>query len=589
MLRRRGTPAGGLALLCLVLPLPAYAATPAPDPPPEAVAPEAPPVARHDPARTGPQGPGGRRARACRPPCRAGHARAAGAEARRRRRRPSQKAKPSVKKPVARPVQRRPSRSPRTARPRACAARRVRPAVDELDRGLLAFAGIALLLVALGGARAARASRGGSCRCSGFGLLLFVAPSGRGDAPSEFHARRALRARTVVPSNVTIRWELTEPDPSPRPAVRAQSSSPPKGDKHAQCTRHVLRGHGHEPVVDDQDRQDGAGRYRRRSLVRRTRTAGTTIRSRSRSRARRRLRCRGLLEPDLRWRRRRVAGSRARAPTSPGTRARGSPSSTTRRRRRDLLVRRPASRREGLVPKAADGELRGHRHHVRDRGVHRADAVRRARTSRAPRSSDRAATRPATLLRPARRSSTTRPRRRSRRPKSQGCGRRIGWTASGDFVEVEPSAPGSTARSDRSSTAATASVRRQDREGRHPLPLSASPSCAGNKSGRRPGPARTLLSLARRGRVVKAPPLLRWKAVKGATFYNVQLYRNGGKLLSTWPRAAKLQLGRTWRYGGKRQRLQPGLYRWYVWGARGTLERPTYGRVLGSSTFRIRR
>ena len=41
-------------------------------------------------------------------------------------------------------------------------------------------------------------------------------------------------------------------------------------------------------------------------------------------------------------------------------------------------------------------------------------------------------------------------------------------------------------------------------------------------------------------------------------------------------------------YGGKRQRLVPGSYRWYVWGARGTRERPTYGRVLGSSTFRIR-
>jgi len=44
LLRRRGTPAGGLALLCLVLAVPAQAAAPAPDPPPQAVAPEAPPV-----------------------------------------------------------------------------------------------------------------------------------------------------------------------------------------------------------------------------------------------------------------------------------------------------------------------------------------------------------------------------------------------------------------------------------------------------------------------------------------------------------------------------------------------------------------
>ena len=91
------------------------------------------------------------------------------------------------------------------------------------------------------------------------------------------------------------------------------------------------------------------------------------------------------------------------------------------------------------------------------------------------------------------------------------------------------------------------------------------------------------------GAVVKAPPMLRWKAVKGATFYNVQLYRNGRKLLSTWPGAAKLKLARTWTYGGKRYRLEPGVYNWYVWGARGTRAKPVYGKVLGSSTFTVKR
>jgi hypothetical protein len=91
------------------------------------------------------------------------------------------------------------------------------------------------------------------------------------------------------------------------------------------------------------------------------------------------------------------------------------------------------------------------------------------------------------------------------------------------------------------------------------------------------------------GSSVKAPPLLRWKVVKGATFYNVQLYRNGLKLLSTWPGAAKLKLKRTWTYAGKRRRLEPGLYTWYVWGARGTRAKPVYGKVLGSSTFSVKR
>lgn len=91
------------------------------------------------------------------------------------------------------------------------------------------------------------------------------------------------------------------------------------------------------------------------------------------------------------------------------------------------------------------------------------------------------------------------------------------------------------------------------------------------------------------GTVVRAPPLLRWQAVEGARFYNIQLYRNGVKVLSAWPRAARLELRRTWTYGGKRYRLGPGTYTWYVWGARGSRERPRYGRVLGSSTFVVRR
>ena len=51
LLRRRGAPVGGLAVLCVVLAVPARAATPSPDPPPDAVAPEPPPVTRTQPAQ----------------------------------------------------------------------------------------------------------------------------------------------------------------------------------------------------------------------------------------------------------------------------------------------------------------------------------------------------------------------------------------------------------------------------------------------------------------------------------------------------------------------------------------------------------
>ncbi len=91
------------------------------------------------------------------------------------------------------------------------------------------------------------------------------------------------------------------------------------------------------------------------------------------------------------------------------------------------------------------------------------------------------------------------------------------------------------------------------------------------------------------GTVVSAPPLLRWKPVAKATFYNVQLYRNGVKVLSTWPGSPRLRLSKAWTYGGKKQRFGPGSYRWYVWGARGTRAKPVYGAVLGSSTFTVKR
>ena len=177
---------------------------------------------------------------------------------------------------------------------------------------------------------------------------------------------------------------------------------------------------------------------------------------------------------------------------------------------------------------------------------------------------------------------------------SRGAGEiTIAWTPSSDFASVQivrsPGLKGkasSVVYTGKASRFADKSVQAGSRY-RYQLVVE---DLAGNKSGRTAmaGPLAPLY-LPTAGASLRAPPLLRWQAVAGAKFYNVQLIRNGVKVLSSWPRGAKLQIGRTWRYGGKRQQLLPGLYRWYVWGARGTLERPTYGRVLGSSTFRIRR
>jgi hypothetical protein len=81
---------------------------------------------------------------------------------------------------------------------------------------------------------------------------------------------------------------------------------------------------------------------------------------------------------------------------------------------------------------------------------------------------------------------------------------------------------------------------------------------------------------------VKAPPLLRWRRVTGAAYYNVQLYRGRVKVLSAWPTRPRLQLRARWTYLGRQQKLSAGSYRWYVWPARS---RDRYSRLLGQSTF----
>ena len=90
-----------------------------------------------------------------------------------------------------------------------------------------------------------------------------------------------------------------------------------------------------------------------------------------------------------------------------------------------------------------------------------------------------------------------------------------------------------------------------------------------------------------RGARVHGPPTLVWKKVRRASYYNVQLYRGARKVLSTWPRGTKLRLRSRWRYAGRRQRLVPGRYRWYVWPGYGRRSAHRYGRLLGGSHFTV--
>jgi hypothetical protein len=97
-----------------------------------------------------------------------------------------------------------------------------------------------------------------------------------------------------------------------------------------------------------------------------------------------------------------------------------------------------------------------------------------------------------------------------------------------------------------------------------------------------------LLRSPKDGTVVQSPPVLRWRAVAKASFYNVQLYFSGRKILSTWPTAAKVGLKRSWSYGGRRSHLKTGIYRWYVWPGFGSRGKSRYGQLLGQGWFRVR-
>ena len=97
-----------------------------------------------------------------------------------------------------------------------------------------------------------------------------------------------------------------------------------------------------------------------------------------------------------------------------------------------------------------------------------------------------------------------------------------------------------------------------------------------------------LLSPPAGARVAK-PPLLRWRRVKHARYFNVQVFDGDRKLLSAWPSRNRLQLKRRWRYHGARRSLRSGArISWYVWPGFGERSQHRYGRGLGVSHFRMK-
>ena len=80
------------------------------------------------------------------------------------------------------------------------------------------------------------------------------------------------------------------------------------------------------------------------------------------------------------------------------------------------------------------------------------------------------------------------------------------------------------------------------------------------------------------GSKVEAAPRLTWKAKDGTAYYNVQVFRDGKRILTDWPSQASLRLPASL--------LEPGTYTWFVWPAlKGKGSGATFGDLIGRATF----
>jgi hypothetical protein len=128
---------------------------------------------------------------------------------------------------------------------------------------------------------------------------------------------------------------------------------------------------------------------------------------------------------------------------------------------------------------------------------------------------------------------------------------------------------------------------------------------AGNKAAETVSiiPAAKLYSPAR-GATVTSPPLLGWRKVPGASYYNLQVYfgvaRNamrrvasldvsGRKVLTAWPLQPHYRMKKSWAFKGKTRKLSVGHYRWYVYPGLGKRSANKYGPLVGQSDFYVKK
>ena len=102
---------------------------------------------------------------------------------------------------------------------------------------------------------------------------------------------------------------------------------------------------------------------------------------------------------------------------------------------------------------------------------------------------------------------------------------------------------------------------------------------AGNEAtGNAAGTPSAPLLAPRQSALVHGGTTLRWQASPHATYYNVQLWLRGRKVLTSWPGGPSLRLSN----------LRSGAYLWLVWPGLGPRADHRYGRLIGRSTFVVK-
>jgi len=84
-------------------------------------------------------------------------------------------------------------------------------------------------------------------------------------------------------------------------------------------------------------------------------------------------------------------------------------------------------------------------------------------------------------------------------------------------------------------------------------------------------------------------PKLSWRAVAGASYYNVIVWRKGERVLDLWPARNRALLPGSWTSKGVSRTLSPGRYLWFVYPGFGARADARYGEPVQSGILVIDR